>query len=157
MNVPSTEDIIKSLHAMMGKVGLAADQLGCSPDTIYRRARSSPQVGEVLRLYRSKLLDSAEAALWQAVGDGEAWAVKWALEEWGHSRDYSDTAEVWHAPARADEVAPPALVRVLAEEMLKHDEYLRSRRQGRLDSDSSDVCRESERGPLADGAAPGGH
>ena len=157
MNIPTTEEIIKCLHAMMGKVSLAAEQLQCSPDTIYLRARSSPQVGEVLRLYRSKLLDSAEAALWRAVVDGESWAVKWALEQWGHSRDYSDTAEIWHAPAQADEVAPPELVRALAEELLKHDAYVKSRRQARLDSDSSDVRRESGRGPLADGAAPGGH
>src|SRR5258708_7593790 len=155
-NDPSNKEIIKCLHVVMGKVSLAAEQLGCSPETIYRRARSSPQVGAVLRLYRGKLLDSAEAALWRAVLDGESWAVKWALEQWGQSRDFSDGAEIWHAPAEAGEKAPQELVRALAQEMLKHEAYVETLRTGQLDSDSGALRRESERGPLADGAAPGG-
>jgi hypothetical protein len=155
-NDPSTDEIIQYLHATMGKVSLAAEQLQCAPETIYRLARSSPQVASVLRLYRGKLLDSAEAALWRAVLEGESWAVKWALEQWGQSRNFSDGAEIWHAPAEADEEVSHELVRALAEEILKHGVYTEARRTGQLDSDARALCSESERGPLADGAAPGG-
>jgi|SRR5579872_1903304 len=153
---PSTNQIIGALHATMGKPCLAAEQLGCSPETIFTRAQSSPKLRSVLRLYRGKLLDSAETALWRAVIEGESWAVKWALEQWGHSRDYSDGAEIWHTPPETDELVPHELVRALAQEMLKHDAYIANRRARRLDTDSGALRREGERGPLADVAAPGG-
>src|SRR5438105_3206246 len=95
---PSTKEIIRCLHATMGKVSLAAEQLKCSPETIYLRVQGSPKLGAVLRMYRGKLLDAAEASLWRAVLDGESWAVKWALENWAQSRGFSDGAEIWHAP-----------------------------------------------------------
>jgi hypothetical protein len=155
-NEPSTKEIIRCLHATMGKVSLAAEQLGCSSETIYLRAQKSPKLKAVLRLYRGKLLDSAEAALWRAVLDGESWAVKWALEQWGQSRDYSDGAEVWHTPEKADDGAPHELVRALAGELLKHESYTKARRSGHLDSDSGILRRDDEQGALADGAAPGG-
>ena len=157
MHQPSTLEIIRSLHATLGKVSLAAEQLKCAPETIYARARESPKLKTVLRLYRGKLLDAAEAALWRGVIDGESWAVKWALEHWGQSRNYSDGAEVWHGPAQAGDGAPHELVRALAEEMLKHDGYTQARRTCQLDSDSGNFRREREPGPLADDPAPGGN
>jgi hypothetical protein len=140
----------------MGKVSLAAEQLKCSTETIYLAVQASPKLSAVMRLYRGKLLDSAEASLWRAVIDGESWAVKWALENWGQSRGFSDGAEVWHAPKAASDQAPRELVRALAQELLKYDAYTESRRKCRLDSDAGALRLDSERRPLADDAAPGG-
>src|SRR5579863_3511422 len=153
---PSTEEITRCLHATMGKVSLAAEQLKCSPEAIYLAAQASPTLSEVLRLYRGKLLDAAETALWRAVIEGESWAVKWALENWGQSRGFSDGSEVWHAPHASGEKAPHELVRALAQEMLNDAAYTDYCRQCQLDSDSGDLRLENERRPLADDAAPGG-
>ena len=153
---PSTNDIIKCLHATMGKVSLAAEQLKCSPETIYLAAQAAPELSAVLRLYRGKLLDAAEASLWRAVIEGESWAVKWALENWGQARGFSDGSEVWHAPHAPGDAAPHELVRALAQELLKNAAYTETCRQRQLDTDSGAFRLDSERRPLADDAAPGG-
>jgi hypothetical protein len=147
--------MISALKATLGKVCLAAEQLGCLPETIYHRAQSSPRVSSLLRLYRGKLLDAAEAALWRGVLDGESWAVKWALEHWGNSRMYSDGAEIWHSPQAAHDAAPHELVRALAQEMLTYETYTAAQRARQLDCDSGDLRHHSQRGPLADDTAPG--
>src|SRR5205823_5218921 len=108
------------------------EQLQCSAEEIYRRARVSPKLSAILRFYRGKLLDSAEAALWRGVIDGESWAVKWSLEQWGQSRTFSDGAEIWHAPVEADDGASHQLIRQLAEEMLKNAPYTETQRTGRF-------------------------
>src|SRR5579871_3203655 len=114
--------IIDALTAAMGKVCLAAEKLGCRPEVIYARAKVSARVGGTIRFFRGKLLDAAESALWKAILEGESWAVRLALAEWGRSRSFSDGAEVWHAPEWRDAQATGELVREIVQEVLNQYE-----------------------------------
>jgi hypothetical protein len=147
--------IIAALHAALGKVCLASERLGCSPETIYARARDAPKVRSAIRFYRGKLLDAAESAVWKGIIDGESWAVRTALGAWGRSRDFSDGAETWHAP-RATVDVPHELVRKVSLELLSDENYLEYLRARQLASDTRPVRLERQQGPLEDVPAPGG-
>jgi len=151
----SDEQIIAALHETMGKVCLASERLGCLPDTIYERARASPAVRGTIRFFRGKLLDAAEAALWNAVLKGESWAVRLALVDWGQSRGFSDGAEAWHAPQSAHD-HPSGLVQQIVLEVLSVQLHVENCRPGRVAPDTRPVCRDGQPGALENGAAPGG-
>jgi hypothetical protein len=152
---PSDKKIIEALQATMGKVYLAAEKLGCPPETFYARARASPHVRGAIRHFRGKLLDAAEAALWRKVLDGESWAVKLVLTEWGQSRRYSDGAEAWHAPTTDDD-GPHPLLRQIVMEVLKIDVYVEDCRARQLDPDARPVRRQRQPGAVENDSAPGG-
>jgi hypothetical protein len=153
---PSDRKIIAALHAAMGKVCLASEKLGCPPEAIYARARAAPRVRAAIRFYRGKLLDAAESALWKGILEGQPWAVRLALSEWGRSRDFSDGAEAWHSPRAAGNDISDELVRKTTLEILNHDEHVEDRRARQLDFDSRPVRLAGERRPLENDAAPGG-
>jgi hypothetical protein len=148
--------IVAALHAAMGKVCLASERLGCSPERIYARARASPKVRAAIRFYRGKLLDAAESALSKGIDDGKPWAIRMALSEWGRSRDFSDGADAWHGPRKPPDNVPFELVRKLSLEMLNHVEYVEYLQTRRIAADAGSVRVEREPGSLEDGAAPGG-
>ena len=89
-----TEDIIKALEETHGMIYLAANALGCSPHTIYRRAEKNKKVQEVIDVQRGKLIDKAELKLEQAVMNGEPWAVTLTLKSLGKNRGYVERQEV---------------------------------------------------------------
>jgi hypothetical protein len=153
---PSDRRIIAALHAAMGKVCLASEKLGCLPEAIYARARAAPRVRAAIRFYRGKLLDAAESAVWKGILDGQPWAVRLALGEWGRSRDFSDGAEAWHAPRSGGNDVSDKLIRKTTLEILNHDEHVEDRRARQLDFDSRPVRLAGERGPLENDPAPGG-
>ena len=89
-----TESIIKALHATRGRIYLAADQLGCDPQTIYNRMEKEPELAEVIRAERERRIDIAETALDRAVIEGEAWAVCFTLKCLGKHRGYVERQEI---------------------------------------------------------------
>jgi hypothetical protein len=89
-----TEDIIKALKNVDGLVSLAAKNLGCSTDTIYKRARRVKAVQQVIDGCRAALVDEAEKALRAAVVGGEAWAVALTLKTLGKERGYIERQEI---------------------------------------------------------------
>jgi hypothetical protein len=90
----TTAVIIQALKALDGKVYIAAERLGCHPDTIYYRAKRIKAVQDAITLPRNQLVDMAETALKQAVLKGEAWAVCFALKCQGKDRGYVERQEV---------------------------------------------------------------
>jgi len=89
-----TESIVKALHATRGRIYLAADQLGCDPQTIYNRMEKEPELAEVIRAERERRIDIAETALDRAVIEGEAWAVCFTLKCLGKHRGYVERQEI---------------------------------------------------------------
>ena len=89
-----TESIVKALHATRGRIYLAADQLGCDPQTIYNRMEKEPELAEVIRAERERRIDIAETALDRAVIEGEAWAVCFTLKCIGKRRGYVERQEI---------------------------------------------------------------
>jgi hypothetical protein len=86
------EALAAALKATNGLVYLAADRLGVAASTIYRAAKRHKIVSDVIEHQKGKRLDTAEAALWKAVVDGEAWAVCFYLKTQGKARGYVERA-----------------------------------------------------------------
>lgn len=89
-----TPDIIAALQKTHGMIYLAAESLGCSAMTIYRRADKDKKVRDTIDSYRGKLIDKAELKLEQAVMNGEPWAVTLTLKSLGKNRGYVERQEV---------------------------------------------------------------
>lgn len=123
--MPTDDQIIAALHAACGQVYLAAERLGCAPDTLISRVRKSPAIAAVLEASRGKLVDTAEAALYRAILEGESWAVKFALETQGQQRGYAgkNSTSSTNGPgflARSGCVTVQEVMQVL----LENDDYL---------------------------------
>jgi len=155
-NPPSEKEIVDALHATMGKVCLAAERLGCSPRSIYRRARKSRKIDAAIRFFRGKLLDLAESTLWGQVLDGQSWAVRLAFDLWGRSRDFSDGAEAWHQPHADGAGSSPHGFQHVVQELLNCHDYLEYCRTREIDRHAGDLRIAGEPRPVEDGAAPGG-
>jgi hypothetical protein len=69
---------------------LAAKRLGCDPNTIMAYCRRYPTVEQAKHDARGELLDVAEVKLWQAVQEGEHWAITFALRTVGRERGYGE-------------------------------------------------------------------
>jgi len=96
-----TADIIAALEKTHGMVYLAAESLGCSAMTIYRRAAKEKKIQNTIDSHRGKLIDKAELKLEQAVMNGEPWAVTLTLKSLGKNRGYVERQEVTGADGGA--------------------------------------------------------
>lgn len=92
----TNKEMIAALEKCKGAVYLAAEQVGCHPDTIYTRAKKSDDVARAITRHRGKLLDTAELALYAAVTRGESWAIAFALKSIGRERGYGDRLDIMH-------------------------------------------------------------
>ena len=91
-------------------VYIAAQKLGCSPMTIYRRAEKDKKVRETIDNFRGLFIDKAELKLEQAVMNGEPWALTLTLKTLGKQRGYVERQEVTGAdgePVKIVEVIIP--------------------------------------------------
>ena len=71
-----------------GKVALAAGILKCCVKTIYNRMDKWPEIREIMDEVKIRRIDVAETKLEQAVMAGEAWAIKFILENQAQDRGY---------------------------------------------------------------------
>jgi hypothetical protein len=130
----TTEQIVAALKDSKGAVYVAAERLGCDPDTIYRRVRRSKLVARVLETERGKVIDSAELKLYTAVLNGEPWAIAMVLKTIGKDRGYYERTE--HS-GREDEPVRH-LTQVVVRDRLEAREFFarmdaRSERNGHAD------------------------
>lgn len=88
--------IAKSLSESRGLIAVAARKLGVERSTIYRRVTKSPQLRQALEDAREFTTDVAEAKLFQAIEQGEAWAVCFYLKTQGKERGYAEKREIDH-------------------------------------------------------------
>ena len=88
--------VVEALTKNKGMVYYAAKSLGCSHTTIYNYAKRYASVREVMEAQDGEFVDTAELKLRQAVINGEAWAVLFALRTKGTERGYVERSEVTH-------------------------------------------------------------
>lgn len=86
--------IIKALQDTKGMVYVAAQRLGCSPDTIKARLAKSQKIRAVAEAERGKMGDTAELKLIQAIQAGQPWAVTFYLKTQAKDRGYTERMEV---------------------------------------------------------------
>lgn len=90
----SVSQVIAALDATKGMKARAAKMLGCHHSTVTNYAQRHPTVAAALSQNREEMTDAAELSLYQAVLDGEAWAVCFYLKTQGKDRGYVERAEV---------------------------------------------------------------
>jgi hypothetical protein len=82
--------MIKAVEKTKGMVYIAAKALGCSPATVYNYAKRYKSVQVAIDNERGKFLDHTELALYDAIEDGQGWAIAFALKTLGKNRGYTE-------------------------------------------------------------------
>ncbi len=88
------EQIVAALKECKGMIYLAADRVGCHADTIYARAKQSAAIRKCMRAERGRVIDTSELKLYQAIMNGEPWAIQMALKTIGKDRGYVEQKNV---------------------------------------------------------------
>ena len=92
----SEQQVKDALQETKGLIKFAAKKLNCSHQAIENRIRKSPELQEFVRNCREEVIDLAEHKLFQAIENGEQWAVSMILKNYvlGRSRGYGDAQEI---------------------------------------------------------------
>lgn len=98
------DQILTALRHARGMVTAAARVLGCNRQVIYNYKAKYPQIDEVLAEAREQQLDMTELALFRAIDQGEAWAIKLYLKTHGRSRGYSEKQDTGQGTMTLEEL-----------------------------------------------------
>lgn len=92
------QEVIDAVEQARGKTTLVAHLLGCSTETVRNYAKRYKTVQSALRearlSFKTNLVDKAELKLEEAVMEGKAWAVRYALMTQGKDRGYTERTEI---------------------------------------------------------------
>lgn len=89
--------IAAALQAARGNISAAAASIGVSRNVIYQHVNKNEDLQQVLNDSRESLIDYAESALLQAVGEKQGWAVCFTLKTLGRSRGYVEQVDQQHS------------------------------------------------------------
>ena len=86
--------IASAIHSARGMVYIAARNFGCTPQTIYNYAKRYPDIVQrAIDDERGLTTDKAETKLFDAIEEGEQWAVTFYLKTQGRNRGYVERLE----------------------------------------------------------------
>lgn len=89
--------IAAALQTARGNISAAAASIGVSRNVIYQHVNKNEELQQVLNDSRESLIDYAESALLQAVGEKQGWAVCFTLKTLGRSRGYIEQTDQQHS------------------------------------------------------------
>ena len=84
----SSLQIVQAIQAADGLIGLAAQNLGCSAQTVRNYSKRYPECAGAVTDARQLLGDLAENRLARAINEGEPWAIRFYLESQHRDRGY---------------------------------------------------------------------
>lgn len=90
----SVKRMVDELTRTKGMVYIAAENLGCTPQTVYNYVNSNPEIAAAKELAEGKVLDQAELNLYKAILNGEPWAIQFVLKTKGKKRGYVERQEL---------------------------------------------------------------
>ncbi len=90
-SVTEIEDAIRENH---GIILSAARKLGITRQGIEKRIKANARLQQAVTEARGDLVDTAEAALFVALTNREAWAVQFTLRTLGRTRGYGEKVDV---------------------------------------------------------------
>ena len=97
----TTEQVVAALRKTRGMVYLAADDLRCTPKTVYNYIHRYASIAAVLEHEDGRVDDPAELGLASAILRGEPWAITFRLKTKGKNRGYVERQEVTGAEGDA--------------------------------------------------------
>jgi hypothetical protein len=80
--------VAQALTETKGMLYIAAERLGCDPETIRNYCKRYPSVQAARDAQRGRMVDLAELKLWQSIQNGEAWGIAFCLKTLGKDRGY---------------------------------------------------------------------
>ena len=86
--------ICAALDKTKGMVFLAAESLGCSPQTMHTYINTYPKIKAALKAHRGRLVDLAERSLEDKILDGEWVAIKYVLDRLAKDRGFGEEIKV---------------------------------------------------------------
>jgi hypothetical protein len=86
--------VLLALRETKGTLYLAAKRLGCSVRTVQRYCQRFANLREAAADARGEMIDTSELKLWQAVQEGQPWAIRLVLQTLGADRGYGRQVEV---------------------------------------------------------------
>lgn len=86
--------MVDELTRTKGMVYIAAENLGCTPQTVYNYVNNFPAIAAAKELAEGKVLDQAELNLYKAILNGEPWALQFVLKTKGKKRGYVERTEL---------------------------------------------------------------
>jgi len=89
----TAKQVADALIETKGMVFIAAQRLGCNPETIRLYCKRYPSVQAAKDAQRGMMLDAAELKLWQSIQNGEPWGIAFALKTIGKDRGYTERHE----------------------------------------------------------------
>ena len=88
------QQVIDALQQTRGMVYLAAEVLGCIPQTVYNYIERHPSIKAAWEAESGLMTDLAEQKLYNAIMRDESWAIGFYLKTKGKSRGYTERLEV---------------------------------------------------------------
>lgn len=85
--------MIKAIRHAEGILRTAAENLGCTRQTVYSRVQRSEKVAAALKEAREATIDTAESKLLEQVRKGDVRAIKFYLSCQGKDRGYVERSE----------------------------------------------------------------
>jgi hypothetical protein len=90
----TAEQVIKALEAHQGLIYMAAQDLGCSGQTIYNYAKRYASVREAIKEQKERRKDRVELSLWKQINDGNIAAIIFYLKTQAKDRGYIERQEL---------------------------------------------------------------
>jgi len=91
---PTDAEIEQALRATRGMIAAAAQSVGISRTTLWRRMQANPELQAVAEEQTETVLDIAEGHLIRAVVEGDMEHVRYMLRTKGRKRGYGDREEI---------------------------------------------------------------
>lgn len=88
-----TARVIALIEETSGNVSRCAKKLGCARNTLSAFISNHSTCQQALDNARESMLDEGESSLYDAVKDGESWAICFFLKTKGKSRGYIERSE----------------------------------------------------------------
>lgn len=118
----TVRETIVALRTAQGSVIKASDALNVTPHRLSRFIGARPQLINLMKSFRSCLVDLAESHLIDAIQNGERWAVQLVLKTLGKHKGYTEKQEISHThrldhnPVKMDDTMLSELVAKKAKE-----------------------------------------
>jgi len=88
------EQMIAMARECKGMAYVMARRLGCAVKTVYNYRDRYDEVREAMEHEDGMVDDIAELKLFEAIKDGQAWAIRFRLKHKGKGRGYSEKREI---------------------------------------------------------------
>jgi hypothetical protein len=105
----TAKQVAAALVETKGMLFVAAQRLGCDPQTIRNYCKRYPTVQAARDAQRGIMVDTAELKLWQSIQNGEAWGIAFCLKTLGKDRGYVEQQKIAFTDPSGEQAWEPTI------------------------------------------------